>query len=74
VTVDEYNIYRDTSPFFTPDGSTYVGSASGTTYEDVGAMEDGKYFYVVQACLSGSLSSGASTNQDAGMTKAAARR
>jgi len=74
VVVDEYKVYRDTSPFFTPDGSTYVGSASDTTYQDVGATGDGKYFYVVQACLSGSHSSSGSTDQDAGMTKAAAER
>jgi len=49
ITVDEYKVYRDTSPFFTPDAGTYVGTASDTTYQDTGVVPDGKYFYVVQA-------------------------
>jgi hypothetical protein len=56
ITVDEYNIYRDVSASFTPDVGTYLATASDTTYQDVGAAGDAKYFYVVQASSSGSYS------------------
>ncbi len=56
ITVDEYNIYRDLSASFAPDAGTYLATTSDTTYQDVGAAGDAKYFYVVQASLSGSLS------------------
>jgi len=56
ITIGEYKVYRYTSPFFTPDGGNYLGSASDTTYLDVGAAGGSMYFYIVQAYMSGSLS------------------
>jgi len=64
ITVDEYNIYRDTSPVFTPDAGTYLGTASDTTYQDIGAVGGGKYFYVVQANISGLLSPAGGSRRD----------
>jgi len=55
ITISEYKIYRDTSPFFTPGGGNYLGSWSDTTYLDVGAAGSSIYIYVVQAVSSGSL-------------------
>ncbi len=44
-----YEIYRDTSPFFTPNRSSYLSTISDTTYLDQGAIKSDKYFYVVKA-------------------------
>jgi hypothetical protein len=64
ITVDQYNVYGDTSAVFTPDAGTYLGTVSDTTYQDIGAVGDGKYFYVVQANVSGLLSpAGRSTRE-----------
>ena len=49
ITVTGYNIYRDTSPYFTPDGGNYIGTAPSTSYTDTGAASSDKYFYIVQA-------------------------
>jgi hypothetical protein len=53
--VDGYKIYRDTTPFFTPGAGNCLDSVSDTTYLDVGAASDLKYFYVVQAYVTGVL-------------------
>jgi hypothetical protein len=55
ITVSEYKIYRDTSPFFTPGGGNYLGSTTDSTYLDVGAAGSSMYVYVVQAVSSALL-------------------
>ncbi|MBU1936886.1 hypothetical protein KKG05_05755, partial [bacterium] len=47
--VVRYEIYRDTSPFFTPNRSSYLSTTSDTTYLDKDALKSDKYFYVVKA-------------------------
>jgi hypothetical protein len=49
ITVGEYRIYRNASPFFTPGTGNCIGSTSDSTYLDVGAAGSDKYIYVVQA-------------------------
>jgi hypothetical protein len=63
ITVDGYKLYRDVSPYFAPGAGSYVGTTADTTYLDVNAISGSKYFYVVQAYLSGSLASGTTAPQ-----------
>jgi hypothetical protein len=56
ITISQYKIYRNATPFFTPGGGNYLGSVADTTYLDVGATGGSMYFYVVQAYMSGLLS------------------
>jgi hypothetical protein len=55
ITVSEYKLYRDVSPDFVPGVGNYLASTSDTTYLDVNAIAGSKYFYVIQAYVSGSL-------------------
>ncbi|MBU1708101.1 hypothetical protein KKB28_09355, partial [bacterium] len=57
ITVTGYNIYRDTSPDFIPDGGNYLSAAPSASYTDAGAAADDKYFYVVQATVGTLVSS-----------------
>ena len=53
-----YNIYRDVTPYFTPD--TPYDTATGSIYDDVGAVGDpaeNHYYMVALACPSGDAGS-----------------
>ena len=63
ITVDGYEVYRDVAPFFAPGAGNYIGTTADTTYLDVNATTGSKYFYAVQAYLSGSLLSGTAAPQ-----------
>ncbi|MBU1936790.1 hypothetical protein KKG05_05270, partial [bacterium] len=56
MTVSGYNIYRDTTPEFTPGGGNYLDTAPSASYTDTGAALGDKYFYIVQATTSASVS------------------
>ena len=49
ITVTGYNIYRDTTPGFTPSGGNLLDATSNLYYTDTGGVSGSKYFYVVQA-------------------------
>ena len=57
ITVTGYNIYRDTSPDFTPGGGNLLDTAPSASYTDTGAVSGDKYFYVVQASVTALVSS-----------------
>ena len=44
-----YNIYRSTTPTFTPSGTNEVGTTKSNFYEDVVIAPSTKYYYIVQA-------------------------
>jgi hypothetical protein len=64
ISVDGYKLYRDVSPYFTPGTGNCIATIPDTTYLDVNAVAGTKYFYVIQAYMSGSLVS-SSMNGDA---------
>ncbi|MBU1707268.1 hypothetical protein KKG05_11675 [bacterium] len=49
ITVSGYNIYRDTTPDFTPGGGNFLNTTSNTYYTDTGGASGSKYFYIIQA-------------------------
>ncbi|MFH1011019.1 MAG: C25 family cysteine peptidase [bacterium] len=65
ITVSQYKIYRDTTPYFAPGGGNYLGAASDTTYLDVGAVSGSNCFYVVQAYTGALSRDGDSTGEPA---------
>lgn len=46
--VSGYQVHRSTTPGFTPDGSTLIGTSVGATYSDPG-LTNGTYYYSVVA-------------------------
>jgi hypothetical protein len=49
IAVTGYNIYRSTTPGFTPTAANKVGQTAITTYTDTGFTASGTYYYVVTA-------------------------
>lgn len=47
--VEEYRIYRSTSPDFVPESGNVAGSSRGLTYTDAGLLPDTTYYYRVAA-------------------------
>ncbi|UOQ44166.1 DNRLRE domain-containing protein [Halobacillus salinarum] len=47
--VEEYRIYRSTTPWFFPNEENYAGSSRGLDFNDTGLLPDTTYFYKVAA-------------------------
>ncbi|NJL28711.1 MAG: S8 family serine peptidase [Thermoanaerobaculia bacterium] len=72
-----YNIYRSTTPYFTPGpGNLLVAGWPSTAFEDASAMPHVTYYYVVRAedgtTVSGGPANGGNESQSSGWVKATA--